>query len=370
MNFLKKLLTKKTAVATDQPFWEWFGENETESFLAIKSKDSHRINDRFLKAIMPRLQAVCENLYCEVGMYDDTQAELVISAQGDVKSFVFAEELVNQAPSFSRWKIVALKPALGVHNNSIHIGGYVFNCQNFGFFYDDDPQYPDEVFLSFVYPDFTQENKEVVTQGVFLLLETVLGERDAAVLIDQATVKGPSPDDKELISMEKLIEFLNWKEKEFVEKYQGVRHATEHDNYSGLEGEDEDGLPSIGLVNQDLLAWDAKASHPWMLVIGIDYTKTKGAGSNGMPDEKHYQSMNELEEALIRQLPDSAGFLSLGRETYKGKTTLYMACKEYRLASKATHDLLQRYKDQLACSYDIYKDKYWRTMEKFREALL
>jgi hypothetical protein len=85
--------------------------------------------------------------------------------------------------------------------------------------------------------------------------------------------------------------------------------------------------------------------------------------------EKNYASMNGLEEALIGQLPDSAGYLSLGRETYKGKTTLYMACKEYRLASKTTHDLLQRYKEQLACSYDIYKDKYWRTMEKFREAL-
>jgi hypothetical protein len=369
MNFLKKLLTKKTTVPAGQPFWEWFGENEADSFLAVKSKDSHRINDRFLKAVMPRLQAVCENLYCEIGMYDDTTAELVISAQGDVKSFVFAEELVAQSPTLTRWKFTALKPALGVHNNSIHIGGYVFNCQNFGFFYVDDPQYPDEVMLSFVYPDFTEENKDIVTQGVFLLLETVLGERDAAILIDHATVKSPSPDDKELISMEKLIDFLNWKEKEFVEKYQGVRHQTENDNYSGLEGEDADGLPSIGVVNHDLLEWDAKASHPWMLVIEIDYTKTKGVKDKGMPDEKHYQSMNRLEEELIRQLPDSAGYLSLGRETYKGKTTLYMACKEYRIASKTTHDLLQRYKELLACSYEIYKDKYWRTMEKFREVL-
>ncbi|HEV2481677.1 MAG TPA: DUF695 domain-containing protein [Puia sp.] len=369
MNFLKKLLTGKTTARAGQPLWEWFLENEPALFHVVKSKDSRKVNDRFLKALMPRLQALCDTLYCEVGMFDETRAELVISAQGDVKSFVFAEDLVAAAPDLTRWKITALKPALGFHNNSIHIDGYVFNCQNIGFFYHDDPEYPDEIRLSFIYQDLKEENKNIVTQGVFLLLETVLGERDAATLIDQAIVKGPSPDDQELIPMAKLIDFLNWKEKEFVERYQGVRHETENDNFSGLEGQDAEGLPSIGVVNQDLLHWDAKASHPWMLVIEIDYTKTKSAISNGMPDDEHYQCMCRLEEELTRRLTDSAGYLALGRETYKGKTTIYMACKEYRVASKTTHDLLQQYKAQLACSYDMYKDKYWRTMEKFRAVL-
>ena len=369
MNFLKKLLTKKTSASADRPLWEWFLENEPTLFNVVKSKDSRQVNDRFLKAVMPRLQAVCDTLYCEVGMFDETRAELVISAQGDVKSFVFAEELVAAAPDLTRWKFTALKPPLGFHNNSIHINGYVFNCQNISFSYDDDPGYPDEIRLSFVYNDITEENRNIVTQGVFLLLETVLGERDCATLIDHVTVKGPSPENQSLIPMEKLIDFLNWKEKEFVERYQDVRHATESDNYSGLEGEDAQGLPSIGVVNHDLLHWDGKASHPWMMVIEIDYTKTKSVISKGMPDEKHYQSMCRLEEELTRLLTDSAGYLTLGRETYKGKTTLYMACKEYRIASKTTHDLLQTHKALLAGSYNIYKDKYWRTMEKFRAVL-
>lgn len=368
-NFLKKLLGKKTAVSVDQPLWEWFVENERSAYESVKSKNSDIINDRFLKTFMPRLQAVCDSLYCEVGMYDDTKAELVISAQGDVKSFIFAEELVAAGPELDRWKFTALKPALGIHNNSIHIGGYTFDCRNFGFFYDDDPQYPDNILLTFVYPQYTEENKEIVTQGVFLMLETVLGERDAAVLIDHGTVKGPAPDDKPLIPMEKLIEFLTWKEKEFVEKYQAIRHATENDRYSGLEGEDGDGLPIIGVVNQDLLNWDATASHPWMLVITVDYTRSQKVIKNGMPDQQHYQLMTQLEEELTRLLTDAAGYLSLGRETYRGKTTLYMACKEYRVASKTTYELLQRYKTKLACSYEIYKDKYWQSMDRFRSAL-
>lgn len=368
MNFLKRLLTKKATAPVNQSLWEWFVEHEQTLFLAVKSKDSQKINDRFLQAIMPRLQATHDTLYCEIGMFDDATAELVISAQGDVKSFVFAEELVAAAPSLTRWKFTALKPSMGLHDMGIRMGGYAFDWKKIGFFYNDDPRYPDEIQLIFVHQDFTAENRDLVTQGVFLFLETVLGERDAATLVDKGTVTGPSPDNKPLIPMEKLIDFLSWKEKEFVEKYQGVRHQTNNDDYLALDGEDNDGFPSIAVVNKDLLNWDAKASHPWMLVLEIDYKKTNGVGKKGLPDDKHYQLMTQLEEELCQQLPDSAGYLSLGRQTYKSTTTFFLACKEYRNASKKTYELLQRYAQQLACSYEIYKDKYWKTMEAFRTA--
>lgn len=364
MNFLKKLLTKKPSVPAGQPFWEWFAENEKTFFHIVKARDL--VDDQFIQKIMPRLQDIHDTLYCETGMCDDSTAELVISAQGDIKSFVFVEELVAAAPVLAGWKFTALKPAMGLHDMGIRMDAFVFNSKNISFLDNADPEYPDLVRLIFIHQDYTPENKDLITQGVFLFLESFLGEQDTATLIDEALVKGPEADDAPAIPMEKLMDFLSWKQKEFVEKYQGVRHDTENDNHSGLEGEDEEGLPSIGVVNQDLLNWDAKASHPWMLVIAVDYEKTKGVANRGMPDEKHYKYMQHLEEEWTRMLPDSAGYLSLGRETYNGKTNLYMACKEYRNASKITHDLLQTYKQQLACTYEIYKDKYWLTMEKFR----
>jgi Family of unknown function (DUF695) len=368
MNFFKKLLTKNTPPPANQPLWEWFSEHERSFFHTVRSKDSQQINNRFLQEFMPRLQAIHDTLYCETGMFDETTAELVISAQGDVKSFVFSEDLVAAAPALAHWKFTALKPAMGMHDMGIHLGGYVFDRHKISFFYNDDPQYPDEIQLTFIHQDFTEANKDIVSQGVFLFLETVLGELDAATLIDKATVEGPITGGQQIIPMEKLLDFLTWKEKEFVEKYQGIRHQNENEGYSVLEGEDEEGFPSIGIVNIDLLGWDAKASLSWMLVIVIDYEKSGGVGNKGMPDDKHDQQMTRLEEELSQQLPDAAGYLSLGRQTYRGKRTLFLACKEYRNASRITHRLLQSYQPALSGSYEIYKDKYWRTMEVFRPA--
>jgi len=168
----------------------------------------------------------------------------------------------------------------------------------------------------------------------------------------------------------KLNEFLHWKEKEFVEKYEGTRHDTADDEYASLEGEDEEGLPSIAVVDTDLLNWDAKASHPWMAVVTVDYSRTKETGENGMPGEAQFEALNHLQENLDRQLTDVSGYLNLGRETYKGETKIYYACREFRRVSKLIDQQIRAdRKGGIVCSYEIYKDKYWRTMSKFMGAL-
>ena len=45
-------------------------------------------------------------------MYDDKTAELIITAESDIKTFVFVEELIDEAPVLKGWKFTALKPAL------------------------------------------------------------------------------------------------------------------------------------------------------------------------------------------------------------------------------------------------------------------
>lgn len=366
MNFFKKLLGKNTAPPGNEGFWTWFQEYEKTFYQIVRDRDAVQINDRFLQKIMPKLQAMQNTFYCETGMYSDNMAELIISAQGDVKSFVFAEELVAVAPTLDNWKFTALKPATGVKNMRIKMDGYTFDDGLISFFYDDDPRYPDDINITFVHLDYNTENKDIITHGVFLYLESMLGERDAATLIDQGTVLGVAPPDRETIPMEKLGDFLVWKEKEFVEKYHDTRRDTENDAHAIIEGTDEDGFANIATLDTDLLEWDSKASHPWMMVIEIDYEKTNGVGNNGMPNEQHYKTMLRLEEELAQRLPDAAGYLILVRQTYKGKRTVYLACKEFRIASKTTQELLDAYKSELTSSYEIYKDKYWKTMEPFR----
>ncbi|HVU95595.1 MAG TPA: DUF695 domain-containing protein [Puia sp.] len=369
MNFFKRLLGKTPAPSSVDEFWKWFLPNASAFYETIKKKEGVLIHSRFLDKIVPRLQALNPEFYCETGMIDDVTAELVISAEGDIKSFVFVEDLIAAAPALPNWKFTALKPSTGT-GMSIEMNGTSFDNENIRFFYEDESGYPDEINLVMVHPDYSEDNRKTITQGCLLYLDALLGELNAATLIDNVVVKAPDPaTDLPLIPMDKLNEFLNWKEKEFVEKYEGTRHDTASDEYAALEGEDEEGLPSIAVVNTHLLNWDAKASHPWMAVITVDYSKQKETGDNGMPGESQFEALNHLQDDLDRQLTDVAGYLHLGRETYKGESNIYYACREFRQVSKVIDQAIRAdWKDGLVCSYEIYKDKYWRTMDKFMGA--
>lgn len=370
MNFFRKLLGKPAASSTIAGFWNWFLPNESAFYQIIKKKDGRLIHSRFLDKIVPRLQALNPEFYCETGMLDDASAELVISAEGDIKSFVFVEDLVAAAPVLRNWKFTALKPSTGT-GMSIEMNGTSFDNETIRFLYEEEPGYPDEINLVMVHRDYSEDNKKTITQGCLLYLDALLGELNAATLIDNVAVKAPDPArDLSLIPMDKLNEFLDWKEKEFVEKYEGTRHNTAGDEYAALEGQDEEGLPSIGVVNADLLDWDAKASHPWMTAVVVDYTKMKGMNDNGMPGDAQFGAFKRLQDDLDHQLTDAAGYLNLGRETYKGESRIWYACKEFRTVSRLIDQTLRPHRDAgLACSYEIYKDKYWRTMDKFRGAL-
>ncbi len=109
------------------------------------------------------------------------------------------------------------------------------------------------------------------------------------------------------------------------------------------------------------MEWDAKASHPWMMIIELKYK----AVNNGMPDQKTFTLMDQFEGELSQHLPDSEGHLNLGRKTYNGSRNIYFACKEFRVASKTVAMLTSKYLGKLEISYDIFKDKYWMTMDQF-----
>ncbi|WP_431216799.1 DUF695 domain-containing protein [Puia sp. P3] len=259
MNFIKRLFGRDKEVTDAAGFWKWFQQRE-RSFHSAISKEQ-RINEDFLDLLMSKLKNLNSWFACSAGMYDAATAELIITAQGDVKTFVFAEELVSVAPSIPGWRFTALKPATGL-DITIEMDGYKFNDQEMSFFSRDNSEYPDEIEITIVHNHFSETNKEIITNGAFIFLDNALGELNTATLLDNVQIDAPDTGGSELIPLEKLNDFLVWKEKEFIEKYNGTRHNTDGDSYSILEGKDDRGLPSIALVNQELLGWDAKASHP------------------------------------------------------------------------------------------------------------
>lgn len=362
MKFLKRLLGRPSIekIATVADFWIWFSKQQKQFHTVVKKREE--VEKRFLDIIGPALHQLNEEFYCVAGMEDENLAELVVTAEGDIKTFVFVEQLMQAAPQIPGWIFTALKPATGFGDTEIAMDGFEFSAKNLYFSYTIEPDYPDEIEITLAHPDYNEENKTIVSNGCLLFLDSALGEYNSAMLLDLVTFTRYEEGNQEWIAISKLPDFLNWRQKEFVEKYQTVVHHTENDQYSALEATDEQGRPLLAIVNTDLLQWDAKASHPWMLIITMKYD---GSENNGMPNNEVYDALTSFEDTLNSRLPDVAGYLYVGRETYNNERKVYIACREFRQSSVVTAQLITEFKAQLNIGYTIFKDKYWRALNRF-----
>ncbi len=164
--------------------------------------------------------------------------------------------------------------------------------------------------------------------------------------------------------IEKLKDFLKWRQKEFIEKYEGKRHNTDNDDYSILEAKLQNGNALVAVINTDLLNWDSKASHPWVLVSELKYD---GSKNNGMPDKETYKLLDEVESKIIEKLKDFDGYLNIGRQTANSVREIYFACNDFRKPSKVLQQIQNNYASKIDMSYNIYKDKYWQLFERFNK---
>ena len=362
MGFLHNIFGKKEEpIRSYEDFWNWFVKDEKELFSVVKGRGD--VEEAFSKKFFPKLNALNNGFFYLVGMFDDNTAELVLTADGNIKNVVFIEELVDAAPKVNGWMFTKLKPALDIDDVSINMNGYSFNKNNISFYSNDDLARPDSIEITVVYSDFEDENRISITNGVYLFLDNIIGELNFAKTIDNLLVIGKESAQKELIQIEKLKDFLNWREKEFIEKYEGTRHNTDDDAYSILEAKLENGNPLIAVINTQLLRWDSKASHPWILNVEIKYCSEKF--NNGMPDQQKMKLLEDIENEALDQLKDFDGYLNIGRQTANGTRDIFFACKDFRKPSKVIHDLTSKYKGKVDIGYDIYKDKYWRSFDRF-----
>ncbi len=367
MSFLKKLFgVKDSPINSYADFWAWFEKNEKDFFAVVKAHRSARdIEKRFFDKLSLKLMELKDGFYYVTGMYDDNTVELILTADGFAKNIVFVEELVSSAPKIAGWKFTALKPALKVEDVQIEMHGYKFIRENISFYANELPAYPDEIDISIIYNGLTEENKSLIINGVYIFIDNFLGELDTLNNIDKITLVNQHEAEKELIPIEKLKDYLAWRQKEFIEKYEGVRYNTENDTYSLLDAKLENGKPLIALVNADLLNWDSKASHPWIAVLTIKYD---GSKNNGMPNERDQQILLKIEEDIMLELKDHDGYLNIGRQTVDGEREIYFACKDYRKPSKVFFEIQKTYSESLEIDYDIYKDKYWQSFERFNNS--
>ncbi len=361
MSFFKKIFApKEKPIKSYRDFWDWFQRNEKSFFKVVKS--SGDIEKKFFKKLSPKLGELKDGYFFLTGMYDDHTVELIFTADGNIKNIVFMEEIVAHAPKIHGWKFTALKPALGIENVNIHMAGYEFSSEKIFFYSNDHSDYPDEIDITLIHCDLTEENSRQINIGTALFLDNYLGELAFVNNIDQYRVIGKDEAEKELVPIAKLKDFVNWRQKEFIEKYEEVYYETDDDEYSILEATSKNGNRLIAVINTSLLNWEGKASHPWIAEITFHFD---GQEKNGMPHKKDYQQLDEVEDVLKERLSSNNGCLYLGRETCPNERHVFFVCKDFRLPSKVFFDI-QQDNNRLKPTYDIYKDKYWQSFENFR----
>jgi len=366
MSFFKKLFKKKeekviVKINTYKDFWDWFLSNEQDFFEVIKKGGSENIAASFFDKIGPKLNELKEGLFYLTGMLNDETVDLILTADGNIKNFYVIEELVAASPNLPNWKFRAHKPSSGIKNTAISMAGYDFSGKNMHFYANDIEGYPDEIDITIIHDDYAEENRKEIINGSYIFLDNFLGEIKSITFIDNITFKSKNEAEKELVPLEKLESFITWREKEFVEKYEGIRRDTENDFYSSFEATLKDGNPLIALMNTDLLSWEAKASHPWILRVEIKYE----GNDRGMPNGVDYDLLNEIEEEIDSQLKDFEGYLNIGRETAGNIRDIHYACKDYLKSAKVSDEIIKKYAKNFDISFDLYKDKYWQSFERF-----
>ena len=362
MRFFEKIFGNKgQAIESYADFWSWFQLHEKDFFHIVKNE--RNIEKNFFNKLSPKLNELKEGYYFVTGMSDENTVELILTADGEIGHIVFVEELIAAAPEMKGWKFTALKPPLSIEDVNIEMSPYQFNAENISFYSSDLPAYPDEIDITIVNNDLNTENESDIRLGTFIFLDNFLGELDFATQIDNLNILGPKDAEKELVPIAKLKDFLIWRQKEFVEKYKGLRHDTEHDSYSAFEAKSKDGYPILLMINSQLLDWDSKASHPWISIFTIRY---KTESESGFPNQEDYALLNTIEDEIMKELTDFDGYLNVGRQTVNGKRDIFFACKDFRKPSKTFFHMQKRYADRFEIKYEMFKDKYWRFFERFR----
>ncbi len=361
MSFFKNLFKKNNEEFTKEDFWNWFMSNEKKFHTIIKNQGD--IESDFFDKLSPQLEKLRENVFYVCGMKDENTAELILTVDGRLKNIPFIEELVSSSPPMNNWLFTPLKPPLDIENVAINTGNYLFDSNNIFIFSKINPEYPDEIHLTASHIELNDDNSDEISFGIYLYLENYLGELNFTTIIDEIDFKKITQTKQDdLIPIEKLKSYIKWRQKEFIEKYEGTYINTENDHYTIFEAQAEDGTPFIMNINTSVLQWDKKASHPWLFYIDLHYD---GKNNNGLPSPEQSEEMNELEDKLMEFLPNKDGNIYIGRTTGDNNRRIYFTCKEFRTSIKNIENFISNHSNDFTIEYDFYKDKYWKKFNKF-----
>jgi hypothetical protein len=166
-------------------FWSWFDRNR----LILADRNHPEFKPK-LDELLDQLHGYCPHLYFEIGGHpEDSQRELIINAQGRKEYFATAEKLIQSAPKFENWTLIALTPPKDREFISRHEDGVEIDTREVWFKPLENKENPEKLGFRFFVKDFNEDKKDTYYYAMYIILDSILGERSAAEDVDFSTSK-------------------------------------------------------------------------------------------------------------------------------------------------------------------------------------
>lgn len=192
-------------------FWNWFGDHHDK----YRSVDRAEDGEELLSCFLEELHRYDEDLYFEVSEpLEDGSNELIITAEGLRKKFPAVKALVDAAPKFQKWKVIAFKPALGF--DFIHeYGDLKIDPKKLWFLPLTAKSDPSILGLRVGLDGVEESTEEKIKNSIWIILDTGLGEEVCAERIRHLEVATlpEKPEDEGFMEMSELPDYLVWIEK-------------------------------------------------------------------------------------------------------------------------------------------------------------
>ncbi len=151
-------------------FWSWFQANEA------RFPDTTEFDEQYGSTISELLTNVEDGLVYEIAIPEDGQKELIISADGILDLIPSVRNLVDAAPPLKGWDIIAFRPRLDDYTRfTLNYGDRKFDPKELWCWSRIDDGNFD---LIIYHPDYDKEDRPLLANGTYLLLDMAIGEFD------------------------------------------------------------------------------------------------------------------------------------------------------------------------------------------------
>jgi hypothetical protein len=183
-------------------FWDWFSSHAQDIWANIESDPDH-----WAFRIHEHLVAIHPDLVFDIPFeLQEGNRELILSADGDASLFPLVDAIHEAAPSIQGWTMHALRPRTDQMDQAIELDGLYLEYEDL-FFCEQEEELPLD--LTIYIRGYDNEDQRYI-HAYFLLLDTLLGERDAVVYTETTAVHPyeGQPEAKRFLELRTLFDSL------------------------------------------------------------------------------------------------------------------------------------------------------------------